>query len=314
MKKLEDTSKSHQKHHYVYRITNIIVKKHYYGCRSSYIEPKLDLGTKYFSSSTDKAFIREQKEHKDIFKYKIVKIFSSRKEAEYYETKLHEKFQVQIHESFYNKAKNTLMGFSVEGRKQSEEHKINNKRHIKGKSYEERYGKERAEVMKNNIKLSKENISDETKEKISISKTGVTLSDFHKRSISEGGQIRWDSASKEYIESFKEKMTNVNQNLEKRKDASIKIKQKWKEPEYREKMHNRQPRSKKKILVIQPDEIEFVYEGFEDMIKEFNFNPTMVRRSLKDGLPCTTKIKTTKDSSKNTIGFIFKEINENKEN
>ena len=54
-------------------------------------------------------------------------------------------------------------------------------------------------------------------------------------------------------------------------------------------MRNRQPRSKKNILVIRPDKIEFVYEGFEDMIKEFNFNPTMVRKSLKDRLPCTTK-------------------------
>lgn len=109
-------------------------------------------------------------------------------------------------------------------------------------------------------------------------------------------------------------MTIINQNLEKREDASIKIKQKWKEPEFNEKMHNRKSRSKKKILVIRPDSSEFVYEGFEDMIKEFNFNPTMVRKSLKDGLPCITKIKTTKDSSKNTIGFIFKEINENKKN
>lgn len=195
MKKLEDTSKSHQKYHYVYRITNIRIKKHYYGCRSSKVVPKLDLGIKYFSSSTDKEFIKEQKEKKDIFKYKVIKIFSSRKEAEYYETKLHEKFQVQIHKSFYNKAKNTLMGFSVEGRKQSEEHKINNKKHIKGKSYEERYSKERAEIMKNNIKSSKENISDETKEKISMSKTGVPLSDFHKQRIGEAGQIRWDSMS-----------------------------------------------------------------------------------------------------------------------
>ena len=69
------------KYHYVYRITNTQTNKHYYGVRSSKVEPKLDLGIKYFSSSTDKEFIKEQKENKTIFKYKIIKQFNSRKEA-----------------------------------------------------------------------------------------------------------------------------------------------------------------------------------------------------------------------------------------
>ena len=37
-------------YHYVYRITNLINNKHYYGKRSSKIEAKLDLGLKYYSS------------------------------------------------------------------------------------------------------------------------------------------------------------------------------------------------------------------------------------------------------------------------
>ena len=36
------------KKHYVYRITNKIENKHYYGVRSCKIDPKLDLGIKYF--------------------------------------------------------------------------------------------------------------------------------------------------------------------------------------------------------------------------------------------------------------------------
>ena len=67
------------KHHYVYRITNTQEKKHYYGVRSSKVEPKSDLGINYFSSSTDKQFIKEQKENKRVFKYKVVKQFDSRK-------------------------------------------------------------------------------------------------------------------------------------------------------------------------------------------------------------------------------------------
>lgn len=250
MKKLEDTSKSQQKYHYVYRITNIIEKKYYYGCRSSKVEPKFDLGFKYFSSSTNKEFIKEQKENRSIFKYKIVKIFETRKEAEIFETYLHEKFQVQIHDSFYNKAKNTLMGFSVEGRKQTEEHKINNKKHIKGKTYEERYGEERAKELKEKLKEAKKNISEDTKMKISISKTGVPLSDSHKESISKGNYIRWGSMSNEDREEFREKMTKINQCEEKRKDASEKIKQKWKEPEYLNKMKIRGEKSPFKETVV----------------------------------------------------------------
>jgi DNA polymerase-1 len=47
-------------YHYVYRITNVVEGKHYYGKRSSKIGPKLDLGKKYFSSSRDKQFIQDQ--------------------------------------------------------------------------------------------------------------------------------------------------------------------------------------------------------------------------------------------------------------
>jgi len=60
--------------HYVYRITNTKLNRHYYGVRTSRIKPKLDLGIKYFSSSTDKHFIKDQKENPANYKYKIVQI------------------------------------------------------------------------------------------------------------------------------------------------------------------------------------------------------------------------------------------------
>ena len=40
---------SDDKFHYVYRITNIVENKHYYGSRTSKINPYDDLGKKYFS-------------------------------------------------------------------------------------------------------------------------------------------------------------------------------------------------------------------------------------------------------------------------
>jgi hypothetical protein len=40
------------------------------------------------------------------------------------------------------------------------------------------------------------------------------------------------------------KMTEINQRQEKRDDASVKIKQKWQEPEFMEKMKNRKSKPK----------------------------------------------------------------------
>ena len=90
-------------YHYNYRITNKLLKKHYYGSRSSKIHPKLDLGIKYFSSFTNKEFIKDQKENPKDYKYKIIKIHSNRKNTIAYERLLHNKFKVNINQNFYNK-------------------------------------------------------------------------------------------------------------------------------------------------------------------------------------------------------------------
>jgi len=111
--------------HYTYRITNLKLNKHYYGVRTSKIEPKYDLGIKYFSSSTDKEFILDQKENKNNYKYKVIKIFNTRDNALLLEIKLHQKFNVGINEYFYNKSKQTSTGWDTSGRKMSEEFKKN---------------------------------------------------------------------------------------------------------------------------------------------------------------------------------------------
>ena len=111
------------KKHYVYRITNKIENKHYYGVRSTKLEPKDDLGIKYFSSSTERVFIKDQKENPYNYKYKIIKIFSTREEAIKLEIFLHNKFNVGVNESFYNKAKQTSSGWDRSGMKASEKTK-----------------------------------------------------------------------------------------------------------------------------------------------------------------------------------------------
>lgn len=104
------------KYHYTYRITNIKLNKHYYGVRTSNnLIPINDLGIKYFSSSRDKDFIKDQKENPQHYKYKIIRIFKLRKEALELEIKLHDKFDVGINESFYNRSKQTSTGWSTEG-------------------------------------------------------------------------------------------------------------------------------------------------------------------------------------------------------
>ena len=60
--------------YYVYRITNKLLNKHYYGYRSSKIEPILDIGIRYFSSSTNKDFINDQKDNPLHYKYKVIRI------------------------------------------------------------------------------------------------------------------------------------------------------------------------------------------------------------------------------------------------
>jgi len=101
------------KSHEVYRITHIIKRKHYYGSKSNL---KI-LGESYISTSYDKNFIKEQKEHPERFKYKIIKTYNNSGDKIIHEAYLHQKFDVKNHVSFYNKANQTPYGFDTTGRK-----------------------------------------------------------------------------------------------------------------------------------------------------------------------------------------------------
>lgn len=103
------------RHFYVYRITNLIQKKHYYGSRVSVAEPKLDIGIKYFSSSYDKEFMLEQKEFPERFRYKVVRVCANNIEKQLFESYMHEKFNVGASDNFYNQVRQTLEGFDSTG-------------------------------------------------------------------------------------------------------------------------------------------------------------------------------------------------------
>jgi hypothetical protein len=215
------------KYHYVYRITNLSSGKHYYGSRSSDILPENDLGIQYFSSSHDKLFIFEQKKHPHQFRYKIVKKCKTRKEALVYEIKLHNKFQVDTNDKFYNKSKQTSNGFtydstgyvftdehrkklseaqrnrspiSEETRKKLSDAMLGENNPMYGKSGSQNpfYGKKHTQESK--LKMSEKQklrtLSDETKKKISQSlvgnkrRLGTKASDETRRKLSEAGKGR----------------------------------------------------------------------------------------------------------------------------
>ena len=149
-----------QKYHYVYRITNILLNKHYYGTRTSKNKtPEEDIGIYYFSSSSDKEFIKDQKDNPQDYRYKIIKKFNTRENALKLEIKLHNKFNVGINESFYNRVKQTSTGFDNTSLDFNELVKIR----LKNNSYKSG-GVKAAETWKNKSKEEKKEISEKFKD------------------------------------------------------------------------------------------------------------------------------------------------------
>lgn len=108
--------KSSQKFHYVYQITEISTNKKYIGSRTSKIDPILDLGLKYFSSSSNKNFIKSQKENPTNFKYKILSAHNTREEAIDEEIRLHNLYDVGRNLEFYNESKQSSSKFDTTGK------------------------------------------------------------------------------------------------------------------------------------------------------------------------------------------------------
>ena len=121
--------------YYVYRITCIHPtshQKYYYGYRSCDCDPKDDIylsSSKYVKNSIKLYGIQ-------FFKKKIIKIFKNRIDALGFEIFLHEKFDVDVNPLFFNKSKQSKFGFNCTGSI------------LKGLSYEQIHGKEKAHELK----------------------------------------------------------------------------------------------------------------------------------------------------------------------
>ena len=107
--------KSTKKFHYTYQIVELSTNKKYIGVRSSDIEPHLDIGHIYFSSSSDIKFIKRQKEFPNDYEYIVLSIHESREDANKEEMYLHEKYDVASSINFYNKANSSSINFNSVG-------------------------------------------------------------------------------------------------------------------------------------------------------------------------------------------------------
>jgi hypothetical protein len=117
---------------------------------------------------------------------------------------------------------------------------------------------------------------------------------------------RWDSLSDEYRENFKEKMTLINKNEDKRIDAGNKIKKKWKDPEYLEKMKNRKKRNGIKIKITKSiGDIE-IFENMEDIVRKYNFSLHLIRKYRDTNIKISERH--LNESNFNLLGSIIETI------
>lgn len=187
------------KHYFVYLIWNKINRKMYIGYKSTNKDPYDVIGKSYFSSSANKEFIKDQKDNPNNYRYKVLADFKTSEEALDLEISLHEKYNVDINDKFYNLSKQRKNGFTTTN--------------CKGLSGPKNgmFGQKRSEEEK---KL----ISEKTKE--GMKRCGVT-----KEKLSEKSKDFWETH--EHLKSIYAKR------------ASKQFKKLWANQEFIDKMKNR---------------------------------------------------------------------------
>lgn len=99
-------------------------------------------------------------------------------------------------------------------------------------------------------------------------------------------------------------MDLINKNEEKRKDASDKIKELWKNEEYLKKMKNRKKPPGIKLKLIYPNGNEIIYESMSEMNKALNVSNHLIRKHKDTNMP----IIENKLKNINLLGCIIKTI------
>ena len=187
------------KYHYTYRRTNIKEGMYYYGVHSCNCLPIEDIGVKYFSSSTIRKFIKDQKENPQDYKYKIIKIFSTRNEADVHEEYLHKKFNVRYNELFYNRW-NANENFS--GCRRTPEHilKLNainiGNQHNKGRKHSKEVNMKKGSPGEKNGMYGKKHPPERVEKiskQIALSKVIKGICEHCGKEADKGNYIRWHS-------------------------------------------------------------------------------------------------------------------------
>lgn len=89
---------------------------------------------------------------------------------------------------------------------------------------------------------------------------------------------RWDNMNDVDRENFKEKMSLINKDKDKRLDAGEKIKNKWKDPVYLDKMKNRKKRSGTKIKITKSNGVFEIFDNMQDVVRKYNFSLHLIRK------------------------------------
>ncbi len=100
--------------HYIYRVTRIKDKQHYYGSRSELLEvEEATIGYKYFTSSD---YVKEDfKKNPSNYYFKVIRYFNNRVDKIIFESYLHQKFNVKAHRRFFNRMNCTPFGIDNTG-------------------------------------------------------------------------------------------------------------------------------------------------------------------------------------------------------
>ncbi len=103
--------------YYVYRVTHIASKTHYYGSKNDKCD--ISIGVTYFTSSTDINFKNDFKTNSGNYKVKIIRRFNNSADKIIFESYIHDYFKVSTQSNFINRMNQTPFGVNATGFKHS---------------------------------------------------------------------------------------------------------------------------------------------------------------------------------------------------
>ena len=129
---------------------------YYIGIRTCEGDPKHDLGIKYFSSSSHKEFIQDQKTNPACYEYQVLNTFPSREQLILAEIFTHSIWQVKDDPKSYNRVNATVKMFDCKGMKWSDAQRLVHSQRCKGKKLSSQH---KLAISKSNLGKSREQVT-----------------------------------------------------------------------------------------------------------------------------------------------------------